>query len=208
MTIKMMSTCLSVFCWRVLCLCVSAMVHCHHEPSGDLAYRTHGSAAPRLPAEDPHQDHKGGDGKHPPSHYIYKNHNQNYIYNQPQSFALPYRKSTGTSGCRGSSTPPSTARCTTRFATGSPWRRPRLRWGKEACRASPWRTAMRRTKRTTRVLSRRLPNPRPLCSPEPAPPNHNCPFHHFWLAWLPMHVPTQIATLGPLRQLEMPMKEL
>lgn len=49
------------------------MVHCHHEPSGDLAHRTHGSAAPRLPAEDPHQDHKGGDGKHPLSHYISKN---------------------------------------------------------------------------------------------------------------------------------------
>lgn len=45
----------------------------------------------------------------------------------PRSFAPPNRKSTGTSGCRGSSTRPSTARCTTRSATGSPWRRPRLR---------------------------------------------------------------------------------
>lgn len=51
--------CGCVFCWRELCLCVSAMVHCHHEPAGDLAHWTHGSAAPRLPAQDPHQDHKG-----------------------------------------------------------------------------------------------------------------------------------------------------
>lgn len=35
------------------------MVHRHHEPVGDLADRAHGAAAPRLPAEDPHQDHKG-----------------------------------------------------------------------------------------------------------------------------------------------------
>lgn len=97
----------------------------------------------------------------------------------PQSFAPTYRKSTGTSGCRGSSIRPSTARCTTQCATGSPWRRPRLRWGKEACRASPWRTAMRRTKRTTRAHTHRFPNPRPLCSPEPPPPHHNCPFHTF-----------------------------
>ena len=57
--------CGCVFCWRVLCLCVSAMVHCHHEPAGDLAHRTHGSAAPRLPAQNPHQDHQGNDGERP-----------------------------------------------------------------------------------------------------------------------------------------------
>lgn len=60
-----LSTCVSVcFCWRALCLCVSAMVHCHHEPAGDLAHWTHGSAAARLPAKDPHQDYKGRPGKH------------------------------------------------------------------------------------------------------------------------------------------------
>lgn len=108
------------------------------------------------------------------------------------------RKSTGTSACRVSSTPPWTVRCTTRCATGWPWRRPLLRWGKEACKASPWRTATRRTKRTTRHrdFSPGLPHPDPL------------PFTLLTLAWLPMHVPTQIATLGPLCQLEMPMKEL
>lgn len=102
----------------------------------------------------------GGDGKHPPISW----HIREFVGHEP--LLSPYRKSTGTSGCRGSSTRPSTARCTTRCATGWPWRRPRLRWGKEACRASPWRTAMRRTKRTTRAHTHRLPKPpRPLCSP-------------------------------------------
>lgn len=105
---------------------------------------------------------------------------------QPRTFALPlphYRKSTGTSGCRGSSTRPSTARCTTRCATGWPWRRPRPRWGKEACRASPWRTAMRRTKRTTRAHTHRLPKPPPpaLFVPlnRPLPLTTTAPFHTF-----------------------------
>ena len=54
-----LSMCASVCFAGECCLYVSAMVHCHHEPAGDLAHRTHGSAAPRLPAQDPHQDYKG-----------------------------------------------------------------------------------------------------------------------------------------------------
>lgn len=170
--VSFMSWCLEyvrecVFCWRVLSLCVSAMVHCHHEPAGDLAHWTHGSAAPRLPAKNPHQDYKG-EAENTPARLI----------KRPEFFASmlcwrvcpPCRKSTGTFACRASSTPPWTARCTTRCATGSPWRRPLLQWGKEACRASPWRTAMRRMKRMIRHS-----NPPPL---EPPHPN---PLSHFWL---------------------------
>lgn len=51
--------CVSVCFAGESCVCVSAMVHCHHEPAGDLAHWTHGSAAPRLPAQDPHQDYQG-----------------------------------------------------------------------------------------------------------------------------------------------------
>lgn len=68
---------------------------------------------------------------------------------------------------------------------------------------------MRRMKRTTRVHTLTLQNlpPSPSEPPSPRPP-HPTPFTLLTLAWLPMHVPTQIATLGPLCQLEMPMKEL
>ena len=51
--------CACVLLESTVFVCVSAMVHCHHEPAGDLADRAHGTAAPRLPAEDPHQDCEG-----------------------------------------------------------------------------------------------------------------------------------------------------
>ena len=57
-------------------------------------------------------------------------------------------------------------------------------------------------KRTTRARALTL---QPL---PPEPPHPDPPLTLLTLAWLPMHVPTQIATLGPLCQLEMPMKEL
>lgn len=50
-----MSVCFAGEC----CVCVSAMVHCHNEPPGNLAHRAHGPAAARIPTQDPHQDHKG-----------------------------------------------------------------------------------------------------------------------------------------------------
>lgn len=75
----------------------------------------------------------------------------------------PHRKSTGTSACRACWTPPWTARCTTRCATGWRWRRPRPRWGKEGCKASPWRTA---TKRTT--TSKAVGRHHPLIPPPPS----------------------------------------
>lgn len=57
--------------------------------------------------------------------------------------------------------------------------------------------------------TRRLPNPSLPSIPRHLPlPTTTAPFTLLTLAWLPMHVPTQIATLGPLCQLEMPMKEL
>lgn len=137
-----------VFCWRELCLCVSAMVHCHYEPAGDLAHWTHGSAAPRLPAKNPHQDYKSK-GRRLLS--CWQNIHNNLSTHVSNLFLSSCRKSTGTFACRASSTRPSTVRCTTRCATGWLWRRPLLQWGKEACRASPWRTAMRRMKRMTRA---------------------------------------------------------
>lgn len=163
--------CECVFCWRVLCLCVSAMVHCHHEPAGDLAHWTHGSAAPRLPAKNPHQDYKGKDRKHPS---CWENAQNSLSTNCANVSLSSCRKSTGTFACRVSSTQPSTARCTTRCATGWPWRRPLLRWGKEACRASPWRTAMRRMKRTTRARTLTLQPSLP-----PLNPHTTTPFHTF-----------------------------
>lgn len=82
------------------------------------------------------------------------------------------RKSTGTSACRVYLTPPLTVRCTTRCATGWLWKRPLLRWGKEACRASPWRTVTRRMKRMTRACALTL-------QPCPWTPHPNPPFHTF-----------------------------
>lgn len=58
---------------------------------------------------------------------------------------------------------------------------------------------MRRTKRTTRA---RTPTLQPSLLPALNPSHPDPPFTLLTLAWLPMHVPTQIATLGPLCQLE------
>lgn len=85
------------------------------------------------------------------------------------------RKSTGTFACRVYSTPPWTVRCTTQCAIGWLWRRPLLQWGKEACRASPWRTAMRRMKRMTRACALTLQTPSLFLNPSP------WPLSHFWL---------------------------
>lgn len=61
-------------------------------------------------------------------------------------FVLPCnRKSTVTSACKGFWTPPWTARCTRRWGAGWRWKKPRPRWGKEGCKASPWRTVTKRT---------------------------------------------------------------
>lgn len=176
------------------------MVHCHYEPAGDLAHWTHGSAAPRLPAKNPHQDYKSKGRRHLSYWQNIQNHLSTHVSN---AFLSSCRKSTGTFACRAFSTRPSTVRCTTRCATGWLWKRPLLQWGKEACRASPWRTAMRRMKRMTRAHTMTLRPSIPSWTTTPL-----LPFTLLTIAWRLMHVPTQIATLGPLCQLEMPMEEL